>query len=381
MKPSVNHLRELAEYLHSTNRSTNRNKSIVGFDRLVAVVEKRVSAVGHDKNGELEPIDQFSERLNFFSKNISSSMLRDSHYEGHAHVFSKAVEKLGGECTCMWAMQVPANSVLKHLETDWKRIASELLAVSHEGNPDLQIKNVCNEDQLHQANRLCTKNDFVFMGVPDCISEVDLIAFTEWDKSPDACELADAFLHKVVKPSGKRNFRFLFDFADVANKSVFEVDEILDVVSCFSSYGKVMFCVHEDVATKVWLVLRGYEVNKPFDVKEIPDISEIGLSIFNAMNIECLIVYSLTRTHMVINRHVFEMNGRWIEHQVPSRFVGDNHSAGILIGTLMGLPNEHCMLLGLATMGAYMQNESSPDIPDVLMYLSQWIDEIITNDK
>lgn len=95
------------------------------------------------------------------------------------------------------------------------------------------------------------------------------------------------------------------------------------------------------------------------------------------MSLERLLIYSFSHTLLVIKNHVFEMEGRSMQHSVPDTFAGDNHNEGVCLGVLMGLPIEHCMLLGLATMGAYLQNGSSPDTLDVLAYLLRWCEESI----
>lgn len=380
MKSTASSLRELVEYLNSTNRSKIKHNSLVGFDRLVSVVEKKAHTSKHFSNSDPDPINQFSERLKCLSSDISGAAVQYPRTDGHAYVFSKAVGKLGGKCRCLGVMQVPVNSVFKYLATDWKRIASQLPPISHQPN-DYSNSGLTMDDEegFHQMKQPCTKSDFIFMGTPDCMSEVDSVAFMEWDKFPDACGLADSFLHNVIKPSGKKNFHFLFDFTEVTNKSVFDVDEILDVVSCFSNYGRVVFFLDEKVATEIWLVLKGYDLSRQTSDSVIPNVSEVILDIFNTMNIESIVVHSMRHTHIVIGNHVQEVERRWIGPQIPDSFAADNYSAGILVGMQMGLPIERCMLLGLAAMGVYVQNGHSADISDLLVYLSQWIDEITEN--
>jgi sugar/nucleoside kinase (ribokinase family) len=51
---------------------------------------------------------------------------------------------------------------------------------------------------------------------------------------------------------------------------------------------------------------------------------------------------------------------------------GDNLNAGFCLGLLNNLSIEECMLAGMATSGAYVQNGFSPSMDDLIEYLKTY---------
>lgn len=377
MKATKKYLRELVEYLNSAIRLRVRHESIAAFASFATVVKKDVKATSHKEDGHLKSVWQFSKRFKCLSEDASNEKLSYAAIGGQAQVFSNAMEKLGVSCGYIEAMEVPANSVFEHFDADWKKIAVMLPSVNY--NVEIGQDNMItrNEGGSYDYNKPCAQESLLFTGLPDRAADVELIAFVDWHSFPHAGELLDQFLHKVVRPSGKNDFHFLFHRSDASSKSVFEIDEMLDIISCFSTYGKVIFSLREDVAGKIWKVLNGYDPNNECDASEIPTLKEMGSAIFNTMNIERLLIYSFSHTLLVIKNHVFELEGRSTQYPVADTFKGADPNAGVCLGVLMDLPIEHCMLLGLTTMGAYLENGCKPDTLDVLEYLMRWSEETI----
>lgn len=276
MKAKEKYLRELVEYFNSAVRLGIPHRSIVAFESFASVVKNYVKAAGHKEEGQCKSVQQLSKRLKCLSEDVSSEKIFYAGMDGHAGVFSNSMKKLGVQCSCIGAMEVPADSVFEHLVTDWNKISALLPPV----NPELEFGSnnivMCNEDISEYYNQPCGKKSISFTALPQSAWEMELVAFIDWDELPHPSELAYSFFHKVIRPLGKRDFQFLFNLSEATKKSVFEIDEILDIISCFSTYGKVTFSLNEDVAGKIWMVLNGCDPHNDSDARAIPTLKEIA---------------------------------------------------------------------------------------------------------
>jgi len=103
------------------------------------------------------------------------------------------------------------------------------------------------------------KNDAVIDELKTVISGCTIIQFADWANVDDASNLWNGFYCDVIKPLNKRDFQFIFHIGDTTKKLVFEVDEILDIISDYSSYGRVTLVLEKDEADKLWCRLGGQE--------------------------------------------------------------------------------------------------------------------------
>src|SRR3569833_1070657 len=83
------------------------------------------------------------------------------------------------------------------------------------------------------------------------------IAFDDWANVAGSSDLWDGLLSDVIRPLQKNDLDFIFYLGDPGRRLSFEVDEILDIISEFSKHGCVSFCLDENEAVKLWMVLNG----------------------------------------------------------------------------------------------------------------------------
>ena len=95
------------------------------------------------------------------------------------------------------------------------------------------------------------------------------------------------------------------------------------------------------------------------------------------MNIDYLLIHPIDRTILFHQREVIEMQGRLVTEPKVLTGGGDNLNGGYCLGLLAGFSVTECMLLGMATSGAYIQNGVSPDLKEIIDYVNVWKDELI----
>lgn len=201
-----------------------------------------------------------------------------------------------------------------------------------------------------------------------------VIAFSDWAKVNSASELWRGLLFDVIKPLDRKDYNFIFHLGDLSKKPVYEVDEILDIISDFSSHGQVTLILTADEATKLWMVLN--DQNDEEASVEIPGLAEKYQDLFEAMNISRLLIYAADHATLVTDQRQYEFPGRSFINGEISTEVKDNFNAGYGLGLFLQLEIPQCVALGLTVSGAYVENRTSPDRNALLSYIKKWIGEL-----
>jgi len=194
-------------------------------------------------------------------------------------------------------------------------------------------------------------------------SNTPIIEFTDWAAVQNASRLWDGLYTGVIKPLKKRDFHFIFHLGNVANKLVYDIDEVLDIIGDYSSYGKVTLMLNNDEAGNLWSKLNGFGKDKYH-------------FIFNTMNIDSLAVlqgYSavqISRDGEVV-----------LPDRPPTGSISEvinartGFSMGYQIGLLLQLKTWQCMALGLAVSGGYTEPSSGSGSALLLSYIQDWVNE------
>jgi hypothetical protein len=128
------------------------------------------------------------------------------------------------------------------------------------------------------------RNETMLEQLSAIFSSHPVIEFAGWAEASNASDFWDGLYQDVVKPLKKRDFRFIFHLGDVGRKQVFEIDEVLDIMGDYSSYGKVVLQLDCHEADSLWRRLNGHSA------EGLPAGAARArwLSIFNTMNIDLL---------------------------------------------------------------------------------------------
>jgi hypothetical protein len=132
------------------------------------------------------------------------------------------------------------------------------------------------------------KNETLIQEFSAIFRDRPVIEFTDWAEVSNASEFWDGLCRDVVKTLKKRDLQFIFHLGDVAHKPICEIDEVLDIISDYSSYGKVVLKLDCHEADSLWCRLNGCD-RKGFPADMGAGAArERWLSIFNTMNIDLL---------------------------------------------------------------------------------------------
>jgi pimeloyl-ACP methyl ester carboxylesterase len=84
-----------------------------------------------------------------------------------------------------------------------------------------------------------------------------IIQFTNWATTDGASRFWDRLYTDVIKPLHKRDVEFIFHLGNVTKKHAFEVEEILDIMGDYSSFGKVTLVLSDNEADSLYNKLNG----------------------------------------------------------------------------------------------------------------------------
>ena len=93
----------------------------------------------------------------------------------------------------------------------------------------------------------------------------------------------------------ERDLQFVFHLGDVSQRLSFEIDEALDIMGDYATYGKVVLKLDCREADNLWCKLNGYNAVSLCDFGS-PQARERYLFLFNTMSIDSLLVVDGSRT-------------------------------------------------------------------------------------
>jgi hypothetical protein len=209
--------------------------------------------------------------------------------------------------------------------------------------------------------------------IPDQWNSCGIIEFEDWAAVDDASGLWDRLYLDVIKPLKKRDFQFIFHLGDVAKKPVFEIDEVLDIMCDYASYGKVTLILDDYEADNLWCRLNGRNPNASLSGVGSPAAEERYLFLFNTMKADALLVLRGCHAMLFSRNGQFDLAGRCpvsIREVINTR---DRFSAGYQMGLWLQLETPYCIALGLAVSGGYPEASSGAGSAIILAYLQDWI--------
>lgn len=216
------------------------------------------------------------------------------------------------------------------------------------------------------------KNAAIIEGLTTLISGCPLIRFADWAATDDASRSWDGVFSDVIKPLKKKDFEFIFQLGDSTKRPVFEVDEILDIMGDYSSYGRVTLMLDEEEALRLCSRLNGADPDAAISDLTLYTLRDRCLFLFNTMSIGVLLIVYGDRTVLITRDWHFEFAGRTLKNRNLSINNKDWFNNGYQLGLLLHFGVAHCIALGLAVSGAYIEHASLPDSETLLAYIGEW---------
>ncbi|HEY5749831.1 MAG TPA: hypothetical protein VIU12_27380 [Chryseolinea sp.] len=378
---SVNYTTLLAGLLRQLERMPLQEKKrvFVGFDGFIDTVKKAVKQRKANQATCFETLGEFSDRIRAATGRSGQIEMLTERVKlgGNAPILSNALGRLGIKSCCLGSMGFPEKHTVFLKLSDQCEVMSALDPGQSEAIEFSDGKMIFSELSVFD------RYDWAYIvktigleKVRHAVLGSDLLAFVDWANLPHASDIWQGVLQDIIKPSHKRDFLFLFDLCDPSKKTPEEIEEVLDLISCFSHYGKVTLGLNENETFRIWCALHGIDSTEAAKKNAIPSLIEAGDALYKTMRIDYLLVHPIDRTLVYRKHEVRELLGRLVTQPKVLTGGGDNLNAGYCLGQLCGFSIEHCMLLGMASSGAYIENGESPDLAAIERYIRIWMSEL-----
>lgn len=373
METNADVLAQLDRKLASIDKSALR-PAFIGFDGFVDSIRKAVKTRKNFTVTYFKKISDFAARLSQAAGKSGQVEMYEQRLKhgGNAPILANALGLLGVDSICVGSMGFPKiDPLFENISTRCRPVS-----ILEPGKSDcvefedgkLIFSNLGNFERYTWKY---IKDTIGIKTLTDMIHSSRLIALVDWVNVHHADDIWEGLMEDVIKPSGRRDFIFFFDLCDPSKKSPQQIDEILDIIGCYSIYGRVVLGLNENETRIIWSSIEGVD-----PAKATTTIEEMGSRIYHAMNIDCLMIHPIDRTIAYQPHEVIEMRGRYVHHPKVQTGGGDNLNAGFCLGLLSGMSLPECMLLGMAASGYYVENGSSASIEQLRSYVQNWQHEL-----
>jgi hypothetical protein len=375
MDTTVCALMELQHLLKSSQQHALESKVFVGFDGFVDKIKRAVKEKQNTRTLYFETIRDFADRL-LLACGKSGQIQMDIQrvkLGGNAPILSNTLGRLGIQTYCLGSMGYPQ----KHAIFSSMNPLSETISVLNPGLSDaiefgdgklifseLEVFDQYTWDYIVKAAGTET--------ISKAVSQSTLLAFVDWANLPHASNIWEGILKDIIKPLKRNDFLFFFDLCDPSKKTTGQIDEVLDLISEFSCYGKVTLGLNENETLKIYTALRGIDLGS----SNMPPIRQAGDALFKSMDIDALLVHPIDRCILYHQYETIELSGRLVTNPKVLTGGGDNLNAGYCFGLLSGLSLPQCLLMGMAASGSYIENGVSSDLSGIMQYLDVWMHDL-----
>lgn len=342
-------------------------KVVVGFDGFIDSIRKAVRSRDAGGVQHYTTLIEFADRI----KNASG---RSGQIEmdvqkvkagGNAPILSAALSNFKIPVTCLGSIDHP---VFKTLSNQCKTVSllppgeSDAIEFS-DGKLILSDLSVFEKYDWEYIKRTVGLDKLASM-----YSDARVIALVDWVNVVHAEKIWEGVLEDIIKPSKRKDYIFFFDLCDPSKKSALEIDDILDLISEFSPYGRVTLGLNENEALSIWSALTNSTKKE--------SVEEAGRFLHYAMNIETLLIHPIDRTLVFTNRDVTTLPGRFVTDPKVQTGGGDNLNAGFILGQLADLSTTESAILGMAASGSFVQEGKSAELTTLIQYINTWKEEV-----
>lgn len=368
------HLEPLIDRLRNAS-PTDDLRAFVGFDGYVDKIQKVVRskrATGHEYLDGINGLADLIHTLAGKSGQIELVTLA-TKIGGNGPIMANALASLGVPNRCVGTL---SDSVFEQMHRHCEIVSLGPPAESNAlefGDGKVILSEVSVFERLHWA--------YVaeLLGVSTLQQqyiESQLVAFVDWANLPHGNHLWEGYLTAIVQQTSRTTPpEFFFDLCDPTKRSASEIQQALSIVKGYVPYGNVTLGMNENEARRIYLALHNDSPADAAKLGQTPELEEIARFIQQSTTLSTVLIHPTHCSLVATTEGVQRVMGRLVPEPKVLTGGGDNLNAGFCWGLLNDYPLPDCLVLGMATSGAYIQNGYSPTVSDLVIYLENWLAE------
>ena len=361
---------QVAEKLNSL--STDSYSLGLGFDgyvdEIIAAVDSRDSAEHYQI---IRSIPQFGNRILAAAGKSTNIELVTNQWKlgGNGPILGNSIAHLGVRVDYIGALGYPeVHKVFSALHKDFKYISIDepghTMAVEFEDGK-IMLGRFAMKDMDWNCLEKHVKQDHLkkfFYGHK-------MVGLVNWTQTPHMSsiweKLLSGYLSQCPKPSEKP---FLFvDVADPQKRSKEDILNMLDQLSRFESFYKVILGLNEKESTEI---ARALDIS--YSTESPEKLQLLTLEISKHLKIYGCVVHPVKYAVCAIANKTFYHEGPYIANPLISTGAGDHFNAGFCFGQILGLTPEESLMTGVANSGFYVRTAKSATKKELAQFIHDW---------
>jgi len=221
------------------------------------------------------------------------------------------------------------------------------------------------KDFLHDIDWQVMKDILGLDKLKEFFFNSNLIGLVDWNNILHFNDIFEGILEEVLpKHAPNKEQIMFFDLADFSERSREDICKALEFINKFNLHYKAILSLNESEAILLYNIL--------YPELEIADLKLLGQAIYNAMEIDAIVIHTLIDSFAFDENGITETPSLYVKRPKLSTGGGDNFNAGLCLGQLLGLDLAGSMYVANATTGYYVRNGHSPSIENLIDTLVNW---------
>lgn len=362
--------RAVLEKLQAAEVALGRARVLVGLDGFVDTILHVVKT--RESTAEYTRLEQTGE----FAQRIAAAAGHSGNFElvtqmvklgGNGPIMANALGAYGTPLTYIGNLGLPLVHPVFHDLTSRATVYSiaepgytdalefndaKLMLGKHESLKQVNWANLTQFVPEEELTRIC--------------SESQLIALVNWTMLTQMGDILEQLLtHVAPQLPGEKRWLF-FDLADPAKRSREDLAHVLQQITAFQKYFRVILGLNLAEARQVCAVLQF-----PLPDETHENVSLTATQLRQALRIDTVVIHP---THFAAASDASGcvcMSGPFTPRPKITTGAGDHFNAGFCIGRLLGLELSGALQLGVATSGFYVRRASSPTLAEMRQFLTE----------
>ncbi len=356
---------QVAAAFEASHRNLSEQKALVGFDGFVDtilhVVEKRESPTSYTRMGAMT---QFADRIAAAAGHSANLELVTIMVKlgGNGPIMANALQAAGTPLTYVGNLGYPnihpvfldfshhvrVHSIAEPGYTDAIEFNDgKLMFGKHESLKDVNWDNLIAHVPVEHITQF--------------FSEASLIALVNWTMLTRLDSILSKLLTDVApKMAGEKRWLF-FDLADPAKRTSEDIAKVLETISSFEKYFRVVLGLNLPESRQIGEVL-GFP---PPDEKS-EQVANHAAEIREKLGINTVVIHPTAFAAAADATGATSVKGPYAANPKITTGAGDHFNAGFCVGRVLGFDLDSSLQTGVATSGFYVREARSPS-PDQLI--------------
>ncbi|HOO56847.1 MAG TPA: hypothetical protein PLN69_08475 [bacterium] len=370
---------EMAKYLRKAvatkKKSPSNRRVLVGLDgfidEIVHVVDTREDHKNYRRMAEMK---DFAGRIASFagkSGNIEFVTKRIK-IGGNGPIMANAMAELGAFVTYIGNLGYPnVNQVFRELEQ--KADIITLAETCHTDAVEFEDGKIMigKMDTLDQVNWDRIIKVAGREKITDLLDASHLLALVNWTMLPHMSDIWEKIIEEICPNIFPDQRRYVFfDLADPQKRTVEDKKRMLDLVSRFSKYYRVIFGLNGRESFQIAEVL-GVDVDRDADGA----YETVCAAISEKLGIYSTVVHPVEFAVTTVEGVTYKQEGPHTSHPVITTGAGDHFNAAFTLGMTLDMPPQTCLFMGVCNSGYYVMTGKTPGISELIEFMETWRDD------